>query len=344
MESVNVAILGASGYTGLELVRLLERHPFFKAVLLTGNSTAGAALTDLYPGVLSESYSDLKSFDDAREELVDCELVFSCLPHGASMGILPMLDNRFVIDLGSDFRLTTADDYDRWYGRTHTKPELLSEWVYGLPELFREKIKTARRIANPGCYATAIAAALAPVLKAGLIEPDVVVSAVSGTSGAGKEVSPAFHFSHVHENPFAYKLGRHQHTPEIEMSLSEYASRPVTVSFTPHVVPAARGIVATCFGRRIGAVNHDALHGCLQEAYADEPFVQVLDEPVGPKALRGSNGICVYAAVDEHADRVIVGGVIDNLTRGASGQALQNANILFGLDECTGLTKQGLYP
>jgi N-acetyl-gamma-glutamyl-phosphate reductase len=343
--TIQIGILGASGYAGAELIRLLLQHPECTIKTLSAESTAGLQIEELYSNINQSTLPKLSKLDDIRDELASCTVVFSCLPHGKSMHILPLLVNQIIIDLGADFRLESGGDFHRWYGEPHAEPSVLEDWVYGLPELFRERIQGATRIANPGCYPTAVSIALAPLLKEQLIEEDIVVSAVSGTTGAGRAPNPQLHFSHVHENLFAYKLGRHQHTGEMQMALGSFANCDPIVSFTAHVGPMSRGINATCSARlKDDSTTSQTLLNCLQDYYQNEVFVDVVDSPVGTKAVRGSNRVIVSAAVDEHASRATIVSVIDNLTKGAAGQAVQNMNIACHFDESLALPTIGLYP
>ncbi|CAN5784697.1 N-acetyl-gamma-glutamyl-phosphate reductase [soil metagenome] len=343
-----VGIVGASGFTGAELLRLLAGHPDLEVVLATGDSQAGTAVVDLYPS-LAGAYPDL-TFVPWAEGLADdheLDLVFCGLPHGASQEIVPgLLDGtRVVVDLGADFRLTDAGQYPTWYGVEHTVPELLADAVYGLPELFREELRTAKLIATPGCYVTTATLGLAPLLRAGLIGPTgIVVDAASGVSGAGRAPKPTNAFNTVDENFVAYGMLDHRHTPEIEQNLTHVAGADVQVLFTPHLAPINRGILATCYARPTEAVTTESLRETLRAAYADEPFVTVLDGPPSTKATLGSNAVHVTAYADERTGWVVALAALDNLTKGASGGAIQAANVALGLPETAGLPVAGLYP
>ena len=342
----SIGIIGGSGYIGAELLRMLAAHPGFELVFASANTDCGMPIAQaqphiagLYPGLkftaLQESFSRIK----------ECDLIFLAVPHGESMKVMPdLIAVPHIIDLGSDFRLKQADLYREWYGFEHTLSAQLHNWQYGLPELFREKLKAAKRIANPGCYATAVTLSMAPLLSAGLVQGTIVADCLSGTSGAGKGLKSELHFSNAHENAYAYKVGSHQHTPEIEQSLSTVAESQVTLSLTPHVVPMVRGIHATVSAEVDNGVTAAEIEGCFKEFYAGEPFVSLEPAPPSTKIVRGSNMALIYARLDHRVRRVIVTCVIDNLVKGAAGQALQNANLALGFDETLGIPRAGFYP
>lgn len=338
---VTVGIIGASGYTGAELLRLAALHPDLEVRFATGDSQAGTAVADLYPG-LAAAYPGLvyDAWDPALLDGVDA--VFLGLPHGASQSLVPDLLGRVacVLDLGADFRLPDAGTYERWYHDTHTAPELLDEFVYGLPELHREALRGAPAVAVPGCYPTAVTLALAPLVRAGLVATDhVIVDAVSGVSGAGRPPKPNTTFCTVDEDVTAYGLLDHRHTSEMEMNLG------ASVLFTPHLVPMNRGILATCYARpAVDGLSSERVLGVLAEAYADEPFVVASERSPSTKATLGSNAAHVTARYDERTGTVLALGAIDNLGKGASGQAVQCLNIALGLDETAGLPVAGTTP
>ncbi|MCU1455648.1 MAG: N-acetyl-gamma-glutamyl-phosphate reductase [Acidimicrobiales bacterium] len=343
-----VGIVGASGFTGAELLRLCAAHPDLEVVAATGDTQAGTRAADLYPS-LAAGYGDLvfEPFDDDLADRHALDLVFCGLPHGASQAIVPKLlaADRVVVDLGADFRLKDASLYPTWYGAAHTAPGLLADAVYGLPELFRDDLRSARLIATPGCYVTTATLALAPLLRAGLVEPTgIVVDAASGVSGAGRPPKPNTTFCAVDEDFSAYGLLTHRHTPEIEQNLTFAAGADVQVLFTPHLAPMNRGILATCYARPTAPISTDALRDALRSAYVDEPFVVVRDEPPSTKATLGSNTAHVTAYADERTGWVVALAALDNLTKGASGGAVQSANLALGLDETAGLPIVGLYP
>lgn len=345
---IRASVAGASGYAGGELLRLLAAHPEIELAALAAGGRAGESLSTVHPNLTTLGDRTLVSADPAL--LADADIVFLALPHGESAALAAQLPATLpIVDLGADFRLASATDWQQYYGGAHA-----GTWTYGLPELLtptgrlRTAIAESARIANPGCYATSVALALAPVLAAGLAEPsDVVVVAASGTSGAGRKASDALLATQVMGSMSAYKVGGvHQHTPEMEQSLRSASGMDIALSFTPLLAPMPRGIVATCTAVAASGTTVEAVRSALVDAYADEPFVQVLDEGQWPQtsSVAGSNGVHLQCALDEHAGRVIVISAIDNLGKGAAGQALQNANLILGLDETTGLTSNGVAP
>lgn len=349
MSRQRVGIVGASGYTGAELMRLLAAHPDFELVIATGDSKAGKPVGELYPS-LALAYRD-RVFDSYDPEALDgLDVVFCGLPHGVSMSVVPEFLGRVghVIDLGSDFRLHDADLYPQWYGAAHTCPEYLSESVYGLPELFRTKIAGARLIAATGCNAATATLTLAPLLAAGLIEPKgLVVDLITGVSGAGRPPKENTTFCTVDEDVTAYGLLTHRHTPEIEQALGEVSGEAPSVLFTPHLVPMNRGILATCYGRPTAAAasltSDDAIE-VMADFYRDEPFMFVSDRSPSTKATLGSNAVHLTARVDPRTGMILGIGALDNLMKGASGMAVQCANLAVGLPEDTGLGVIGVYP
>lgn len=344
-----VGIIGASGFTGAELLRLCADHPELDVAVATGDSQAGERLADLYPS-LAAAYGDLR-YQRFQSSLVDgLDLVFLGLPHGASQALVPQLVGQVahIVDLAADFRLADPALYPTWYGAAHTAPELLDRFAYGLPELFRSRILAADHVAVPGCFPTAASLALAPLMAAGLIEPTgMVVDAASGLSGAGRAPKTTTTFCAVDEDFTAYSLLSHRHTPEIEQVLTTVGCGPgpAQVLFTPHLAPMNRGILATCYARPVDpATTTDEVRSILGEAYADEPFVVVTEAPPSTKSTSGSNAVHVTAAVDPRTGWVVTLGALDNLVKGASGQAVQCANLLLGLPETTGLSRVGVYP
>ncbi len=344
-----VGILGASGFTGAELLRLVAAHPEFELVAATAHSQAGTAVADLYPS-LAAAYGDLQ-FGDNDGDLADtfsaADLVFLGLPHGASQELVPKLVGNVdhIVDLAADYRLADASLYPTWYGEPHTSPELLSEFVYGLPELFRDELHGAPLIAAPGCYVTTSTLALAPLVKAGIVEPTgIIVDAASGVSGAGRPPKDNTTFCAVDENFTAYGLLNHRHTPEIEMAVAKHAGTDVQVLFTPHLAPMNRGILATCYARPTGDTSTQEVLDLLSSAYADEPFVVVNERSPSTKATLGSNSAHLTARVDPRTGWVVAIAALDNLTKGASGQAVQCANLALGLDETLGLQAAGVFP
>lgn len=333
---IRTAILGASGYVGGELLRLVAAHPQLRAAKLFGDSKAGQPVAAVHPH-LAPAFPDIliERFETGIE---DVDLVFAALPHGHSQAIAGTILDRGIafVDLGADFRLNDAATYQRWYGRAHQAPDLLGRFVYGIPELNREAIRAAKAVAAAGCYATAAILALKPLVDAALIKPDsIIVDAASGVSGAGRELKESTAFNTVDGSFAAYGLLNHRHTAEMEMALGG------SVLFTPHLAPMTRGILATCYGEARGA--SDPLEA-LRAAYADEPFVHVSADPPATKWVNGSNGCRVTARYDERTGRVLVIAAIDNLGKGAAGQMIQCANLMLGLEETAGLTACGVYP
>ena len=349
MTTHRVGIVGASGYTGAELLRVLTAHPRFELVVATGDSQAGRPIAELYPS-LALAYGQ-RTFDTYEPSALDgLDVVFCGLPHGVSMGSVPDFRGAVghIVDLGSDFRLHDATLYPEWYGAEHTCPELLDEAVYGLPELFRDKIAGAELIAATGCNAATAVLTLAPLLSAGLIEPDgIVINLITGVSGAGRPPKPNTTFCTVDEDVTAYGLLTHRHTPEIEQALEERTGHGVSVLFTPHLVPMNRGILATCYGRpTAAAVDLDSAGAqeIMADFYRDEPFMVVSDRSPSTKATLGSNAVHLTARVDPRTGMVMGLGALDNLMKGASGMAIQCANLAVGLPEDTGLAIAGVYP
>ena len=341
-----VAVIGASGFTGAELLRIGASHPGVEVVVATGDSMAGRAVADLYPS-LAPAYGDIEFVLYEPGIVSDCDLAFCALPHGTSQSVVPELrkDVKHIVDLAADFRLNDPDLYPEWYGAEHTAPELLDEFVFGLPELFRDDIVGAELVAAPGCYVTTATLALAPLMAAGAVEPSgIVVDAASGVSGAGRPAMPNTAFCAVDEDFTAYGLLTHRHTPEIEMALSRHSGTDVQVLFTPHLAPMNRGILATCYARPIDAVTTEEILGLLSDAYGDEPFVVVSERSPSTKATLGSNSVHITARADARTGWVIVIAALDNLVKGASGQAVQCANLALGIDETAGLATAGIYP
>ena len=344
MSTTTAAVVGASGYAGGEVVRLLLGHPGLEVGPLLAGSSAGRRVTDLHPGLTPLADRTFLATD--LDLLGDVDVVFLALPHGESGAIAAALPaETVVIDLGADHRLEQADAWTRYYGGDWS-----GSWTYGMPELpgHREQVVASRRIANPGCYPTGVILGLAPLLAAGLVEPaDVVVVAASGTTGAGRKPSDALLASTVMGQLSTYKAGGvHQHTPEMEQALAEAAGEPVTLSFTPMLAPMPRGILATTTARLADGVTTEVLHEALHAAYADEPFVSVLAPGSWPQtgATLGANSVHLQVAADPHSGRAVVVSAIDNLVKGAAGAAVQNANLALGLDETAGLTAIGVAP
>jgi len=342
-----IAVIGASGYTGVELLRLLALHTDTELVCVTSRQYVGQLVSDVFPslhGVLNMRFEDIDSVALAGR----ADLVFTAVPHQTAMSMVPDLLKAGcrVIDLSADFRISDVSTYEEWY-QEHTAQELLGEAVYGLPELFREKIADARLIANPGCYPTSVALALAPMLERGVIDHStLIVDSKSGTSGAGRAAKVDTLYCEVNEGFKAYSLPRHRHTPEIEQSLSRLAGEPVKISFTPHLLPVNRGILSTCYASLTNMMSLDALHELYLEKYAAETFVRVLPKGKLPNIaqVRGSNYCDIGLSVDERTGRVIALAAIDNLVKGAAGQAVQNMNLMLALPENKGLLIPPVFP
>ncbi len=341
-----VAVIGASGFTGAELLRICASHPDLEVAVATGDSMAGRDVADLYPS-LAPAYGGTQFVPYVPGVASGCDLAFCGLPHGASQAVVGELrdDVKHVVDLAADFRLDDPDLYPAWYGEEHSVPALLDEFVFGLPELFREDIRGAELVAAPGCYVTTAALALAPLVAAGAVEPGgIIVDAASGVSGAGRPPKPNTTFCAVDEDFTAYGLLTHRHTPEIEMAVSRHAGTGVQVLFTPHLAPMNRGILATCYARPAGGTSTEEVLGVLAEAYRDEPFVVVSERSPSTKATLGSNSVHITARADGRTGWVIAIAALDNLVKGASGQAVQCANLALGIDETAGLASAGVYP
>ena len=341
-----ISIAGASGYAGGELLRLVLGHPDLTLAAVGAGTSVGRPVRELHPALLGTDLSDVVFSPTDPARLADADLVLLALPHGQSAALVDGLPPAIpIVDLGADFRLGDPDAWTTYYGGTHA-----GRWPYGLPELpgARAALAGATRVANPGCYATAVAVSLAPLLAAGLVEPtDVVVVASSGTSGAGRGATASLVASEVMGSLTAYKVGgTHQHTPEMEQALSAAANAPVTLSFTPVLAPMPRGILATCTATLTPGTSAVDLVGALHAAYDAEPFVHVLRDGTWPStgATLGSNNVHLQVAADVHSGRAVVVAALDNLVKGAAGQAVQNANIILGLPETAGLPTVGIAP
>jgi len=339
---ISVGILGASGFVGAELLRICAAHSEFEVVYATGDAQAGSLASSLYPS-LTTAYPNLIFDEYSLEKTLKCDVVFLALPHEASLQIVPEIINkvRLVVDCSAAFRLKDSALYPSWYGFEHNAEAELAAAVYGLPELYRQELKSAKLIATPGCYVTAASLALAPLVKANVISTTgVIVDAASGVSGAGRALKSTNSFCTVDEDFTAYGLLDHRHTPEIEQVTG------AQILFTPHLAPMNRGILATCYARPIDAANTStaSLLAVLSRAYAREPFVAVRPASPSTKATLGSNSVHLSARFDQRTGYVVVLSAIDNLTKGAAGGAVQAANVALGLDETTGLSKVGMYP
>ncbi|MFV0473773.1 MAG: N-acetyl-gamma-glutamyl-phosphate reductase [Pikeienuella sp.] len=337
------AILGASGYTGAELVRLIHTHPALRIVAMTADRKAGMRMGEVFPHLAHIDLPPLTTLKEVEWDGVD--LAFCAMPHAAAQEVVLQVPERVkVVDLSADFRLRDVATYAKWYGHEHLAPELQKLAVYGAPEFYREEMKSARLIAGTGCFAINALLPLVPLLEAGVIDPDeIVIDSKTGITGAGRSPAERKLFSEVTEGVDAYNIARHRHTAEFDQELSKAAGRGVVVSFTPHLLPMNRGILATIYVKG----EAGAVHGALAARYADEPFVHVLPlgaEPPQTRHVRGSNLNLIGVTADRRKGRTIIVSVLDNLVKGASGQAIQCANIALGLPETTGLEAAPLFP
>jgi N-acetyl-gamma-glutamyl-phosphate reductase len=349
-QKAKIGILGASGYTGSECVRLLLRHPQVEIVLLTADRKAGQEMRDVFPQFAPFALPKLVAIESIDWAKAGLDLVFCALPHATTQKVVSALlaatPHTKVVDLSADFRLADPAAYARWYGGEHTALELQKEAVYGLVEVHRETIRKARLVANPGCYTTCAQLPLVPLLKAKAIDPDeIVVDAKSGMTGAGRSAKESMLFSEVSEGFHAYGVGHHRHMAELDQEFSLAAGREVIVTFTPHLVPMNRGILSTIYVRGLGKTPQD-LHAILTAAYAGEPFVHVLPFGEMPQTrhVRGSNMTFLGVHADRRPGRAIIGSALDNLVKGAAGQAVQNMNLLLGFAETAGLDQVALFP
>ncbi len=359
---VTVSIVNVTSYTGLELLRLLAQHPHFVVTSVTARSAAGKRIDDIFPQLCTNSQLPgqvtpaINPSLVISEEPAQTDLAFICLPHAvaAETGARLLERGTKVVDLSADFRLHDVREYEQWYKHTHPVPALLETAVYGLCELHRERIRTTSLVANPGCHATTSILALAPAVAAGIIEPGVIIDSKTGISGAGRSLTLATHYAEVNEDVSAYSVLGHRHLPEITQELEEAAqagSHPVSgglrLTFIPHLVPMTRGILATCYadlqpGQRSLTTND--IRAIYEEYYANEPFVHVIDQPPHTKWSYGSNHCFIHPFVDTRTQRLIIISCLDNLVKGAAGQAVQNANLLYGFSESAGLSAIGINP
>ncbi len=346
MGKVKVGIINVTGYAGVELARLLYQHPEVELTSVTGRSAAGKKLGEVFP--------HLASIDLTIEaELGEVDLAFSAMPHQASAKeVIPLLNHDIkVVDISADFRLKDATEYKRWYGFTHPTPELLKQAVYGLTELYRSQVASAQLVANPGCYPTGAILALAPAVKAGLIEPDIIIDSKAGVSGAGRTLSQQTHFSEANEDATAYALDGHRHLPEIIQELKLLSpQQPLSITFVPHLIPMTRGILTTGYAPlasgkvSVDKKGREELFQLYYDFYKDEPFVKVVKFPPHTKHTWGNNLCLIHPTIDHRTGRLIVISCIDNLVKGAAGQAIQNMNLMLGLPETTGLEALAVYP
>jgi len=342
---IKVGIVGGTGYTGSELLRLLVGHPQVSLVAITSRAEAGTSVTDLFPHLRGRL--DLRFTEPDPSLLSECDLVIFATPNGTAMKLVPQILERGgrVIDLAADFRLEDKAEWERWYGMAHDCPDLLDEAVYGLPELNRDAIRSARLVANPGCYPTAVTLGFIPLLEAGLVDPGwLIADAKSGVSGAGRKASLGILMAEVGESFKAYSVGGHRHLPEIRQNLAPLSGDPLQLTFVPHLVPMIRGIEATLYARL--RTSGEDLQSLFEQRYASEPFVDVLPSGSHPetRSVRGSNYCRISVTEPQGCGTVVVQSVIDNLVKGAAGQAVQNLNLMFGFDESTALAAVALLP
>lgn len=343
---IKATIVGATGFTGSELVRLLINHPEVSLSAITSESHKGKRFSQIHPQFEGICDMELRSAQDIDQW--DTDLCFLALPHRVSMAYVKQWrDKSFnIIDLSGDYRLSSADVYTRWYDKEHDTPELVSQVPYGLPELYRERLQGARLIANPGCFPTASLLALAPLLKKkGLVDPSgIIIDAKTGLTGAGVKSSPVTHFSNVHDNFKAYGLKFHRHTIEIEEVLGQTSNSKVTVQFTPHLLPTDRGILVTAYLRPLKPVNQDDLNDIFHTFYKDEPFIRLRRHAPDLKGVRGTNLCDIFVTFDDRTGNIIVVSVLDNLVKGAAGLAIQNMNVMYKIEETSGLFTIPLQP
>lgn len=348
MQKIKVAIVGSTGYAGQELVRLLLQHPNVELKYATSKSYEGQKFSNIY-----ENYFDLTNIECSADEVEklaeEVDVIFIALPHGIASGKITseILAKTKVIDLGADFRLNDIDLYESWYNTEHNNEKCLSQAIYGLCEWNREKIKNSNLIANPGCFTTCSILSLAPLLKDNLIdENSIIIDAKSGVTGAGRALNIGVHFSECNESVKAYKVAAHRHTPEIEQELSIISGKEITLSFTPHLIPMNRGILATCYAKLNKKHSYEEIRASYERYYQDEYFIRLLPKGKFPETrwIKGSNFVDIGFAIDERTNRIITIGALDNLIKGAAGQAIQNMNILFSFDESTGINQIPIFP
>ena len=347
MAKVKAGIINVTGYIGAELARLLHQHPQVELKSVTGRSAAGQKLGNIFPHL-----SDTGNWIE-KELSNDIDIAFSAMPHKTSVDVIPALLRKGikVIDVSADYRLKDAAEYPKWYKFDHPYPELLDKAIYGLPELHRAEITSASLVANPGCYSTCAILALAPAVKEGLIEPDIIIDSKSGVSGAGRALNLATHYAEANENVYAYSIEGHRHLPEIEQELKRINPELcLSITFVPHLVPMTRGILSSCYARlkdsklSKNARAKEDLHLLYQRFYQDAAFVKVVSQPPQTKHAWGSNFCFIYPTIDLRTGRLIVISCLDNLVKGGAGQAIQNMNLIFNLPEKSGLETMAIYP
>ncbi len=343
--SIKTAIIGASGFTGSELVRILHHHPQVDIEAITSESHAGRQFSDIHPQLFG--LADYELVPGAEVNADDFDLIYLALPHGVSMDFVEKLHGKRarIIDLSGDFRLSTPETYESWYGKNHTFRQGFEEAVYGLPELHREAVKESRLVANPGCYPTSVILATLPLIKGGLADPKTIIAdSKSGVTGAGIKPKPLTHFSNINDNFMAYGLKRHRHTVEIEEQLAQAGGPDTVVQFTPHLLPVDRGILSTVYAQPHVEMTEEMVRNAFELQYAEEPFVRLRDHPPTIKDVRATNYCDIFPTFDDRTRRIIVIAAIDNLVKGAAGQAVHNMNLQFGWEECTGLEHLPIRP
>ena len=345
MDSVKIAILNITGYAGINLARILHGHPSVEIVSVTGRSDAGKQLSEIFP------HMDALDIKIEQEVSKDVDLIFSCLPHSASASVLEPFIRKGVevIDLSADFRLNNSSEYESWYKTEHPCPQYLSDAVYGLPELHSVEISSAKLIASPGCYATASILGLAPIVESGALSGDIIIDAKSGVSGAGRSASVKTNFSEVNENVSAYSVEGHRHLPEViqEIELLNKDKKLKTTMLT-HLIPITRGIIVSCYvnleNKGSGVYTQQEIKQIYKDFYSDKSFVEISDYPPSTKQVSGTNRCIIYCTIDKRTNRLIVVSCIDNLIKGAAGQAVQSMNVMLGLNETEGLSHLAQYP
>lgn len=346
MRKIKSGIVGGTGYTGSELLRLLGNHPNVSLDAVSSESHSGEPISDVHPHLSELTGASFISMDDLNPD--DLDVMFLGLPHGVSMQFLNKshaYNHCVVIDLSGDFRLSTPASYEMWYGKKHVMPDLVGHTVYGLPELFRDEIRGRNLIANPGCYPTSSILPLAPLVRESVISTDhIIVDSKSGVTGAGAAPNSKTHYPAVNDNFSAYALKSHRHTPEIQETLERYSGQTLNILFTPHLLPVNRGILSTIYARPEGSVNQKQLDEIFNDHYHKEPFIRLRKEPPQIQHVRGTNLCDIYATYDDRTGTILIVSCIDNLVKGAAGQAVQNMNIRFGLNETTGLLHAPLTP
>ncbi len=344
---MKASVIGATGYAGVELLRLLDGHPEVELGVITSESSTGENISGMYPHLAKRVSKELASMKEIEQIAADSDVIFIALPHGHAMKIgLQLRDSNVrIIDLGGDYRFHDYKVFEEWYKLKHEDPT--AKAVYGLTELYREEVKKAKILANPGCYTTCSILALVPLFKAGLIETKgIVVDAKSGTTGAGRSLKMGSLYCSVNENFHAYGVANHRHTPEIEQAYSEFAGEQVVIQFTPHLLPVDRGILSTCYAYLKEGVTDKQVAEAYCEFYGEEFFIRLLGKSVCPeiKNVRASNYVDIGWEIDRRTGRIVAMSVIDNLVKGAAGQAVQNMNVMFGIEESTGLRQLPIYP